>query len=207
MIRTNIKITTHFVHRFLIPFKRMNSLADVVKAADFAARKHKDQRRKAADQIPYINHPIGVAHSLMSEGGIDDPVVIQAALLHDTVEDTDTTLDEIEEHFGKSVRDVVKEVTDDKNLPKAERKRLQIVNAPHKSPQAKLVKLADKLYNLRDLQRLPPDDWSETRIHEYFVWASYVVHGLKGTNEKLETKLAEVLAERNVEIAPPPSSI
>merc|ERR1711894_140589 len=83
---------------------KMSGLAAVVKAADFAARKHKDQRRKAADQLPYINHPIGVAHILMSEGGIDDPIVIQAALLHDTVEDTETTLDEIEEHFGQTVK-------------------------------------------------------------------------------------------------------
>ena len=136
-------------------------------------------------------------------GGIDDPIVLQAALLHDTVEDTDTTLDEIEEHFGKAVRDVVAEVTDDKNLPKAERKRLQVVNAPKKSPRAKLVKLADKLYNLRDLLRLPPADWSEARQQEYFVWASNVVYGLKGTNEKLEAELAKVLAQRNVKIVPP----
>ena len=126
--------------------------------------------------------------------------MIQAALLHDTVEDTETTLDEIEEHFGQAVSKVVNEVTDDKSLPKAERKRLQVVNAPHKSHQAKLVKLADKLYNLRDLERLPPEDWSETRVQEYFIWSSKVVHGCRGTNEKLEAKLAEVLATKNVQI-------
>jgi len=183
----------------------MNCLADIIKAADFTARKHKDQRRDGKDQIPYINHPIGVAHILTSEAGIDDPVVIQAALLHDTVEDTDTTLDEIEEHFGKAVRDVVGELTDNMNLPKAEQKRMQAVNAPHKSPRAKLVKLADKLYNLRDLQRSPPENRSEAQINQTFLWASYVVYGLKGTNEKLETKLAEVLAERNLKITPLPS--
>ena len=134
--------------------------------------------------------------------------MIQAALLHDTVEDTETTLDEIEEHFGQDVREVVNEVTDDKTLAKAERKRLQVVKAPHKSHRAKLVKLADKLYNLRDLLRLTPENWSETRVQEYFVWSSNVVYGLKGTNEKLEAKLAEVLAAKNVQIAAPnPTSV
>ena len=89
-------------------------------------------------------------------GGIDDPIVLQAALLHDTVEDTETSLDEIEQEFGKIVRDVVDEVTDQKDLPSKERKRLQVINAPKKSPRATLVKLADKLYNLRNLQRSPP---------------------------------------------------
>ena len=118
-------------------------------------RKNRDQRRKGLDE-PYINHPIGVANILANEGGIDDPIVLQAALLHDTVEDTETSLDEIEQEFGKIVRDVVDEVTDQKDLPSKERKRLQVINAPKKSPRAKLVKLADKLYNLRDLHKSPP---------------------------------------------------
>lgn len=133
------------------------ALASVMKAADFAARKHRDQRRKDPQKTPYINHPIGVANILINEGDIDDPVVLQAALLHDTVEDTDTTLDEIEEHFGTKVRGIVDEVSDDKDLSKQERKRLQVVHAPHKSREAKLVKLADKLYNLRDLHRVVPE--------------------------------------------------
>ena len=83
--------------------------------------------------------------------------MIVGAILHDTVEDTDTSLDEIEAVFGKPVRDIVAEVTDNKDLAKEERKRLQIVHSPHKSPRAKLVKLADKLYNLRDIVRLPPE--------------------------------------------------
>ena len=134
---------------------KMTSMAKVIKAADFAAKKHRDQRRKGLDE-PYINHPIGVANILANEGGIDDPIVLQAALLHDTVEDTETSLDEIEQEFGKIVRDVVDEVTDQKDLPSKERKRLQVINAPKKSPRAKLVKLADKLYNLRDLHKSPP---------------------------------------------------
>ena len=135
---------------------KMTSMAKVIKAADFAAKKHRDQRRKGLDEEPYINHPIGVANILANEGGIDDPIVLQAALLHDTVEDTETSLDEIEQEFGKIVRDVVDEVTDQKDLPSKERKRLQVINAPKKSPRAKLVKLADKLYNLRDLHQSPP---------------------------------------------------
>ena len=135
---------------------KMTSMAKVIKAADFAAKKHRDQRRKGLDEAPYINHPIGVANILANEGGIDDPIVLQAALLHDTVEDTETSLDEIEQEFGKIVRDVVDEVTDQKDLPSKERKRLQVINAPKKSPRAKLVKLADKLYNLRDLHKSPP---------------------------------------------------
>ena len=182
---------------------KMTSMAKVIKAADFAAKKHRDQRRKGPDKAPYINHPIGVANILANEGGIDDPIVLQAALLHDTVEDTETSLDEIEQEFGKIVRDVVDEVTDQKDLPSKERKRLQVINAPKKSPRAKLVKLADKLHNLR---QSPPADWTEERIQQYFVWSSYVLHGVKGTNEALETKIDEVLGARGVKMSPPPEN-
>ena len=127
-------------------------------------------------------------------------------MLHDTVEDTDTSLDEIEEQFGKIVRDIVNEVTDQKDLPSKERKRLQVINAPKKSPRAKLVKLADKLYNLRDLHQSPPEDWTEERIQQYFVWSSYVLHGVKGTNEALEAKIDEVLGTRGVKMTQPPEN-
>ncbi|XP_029398543.1 guanosine-3',5'-bis(diphosphate) 3'-pyrophosphohydrolase MESH1 isoform X4 [Mus pahari] len=132
--------------------------AQLLEAADFAAHKHRQQRRKDPEGTPYINHPIGVARILTHEAGITDIVVLQAALLHDTVEDTDTTLDEVELHFGAQVRRLVEEVTDDKTLPKLERKRQQVERAPHSSPGAKLVKLADKLYNLRDLNRCTPTE-------------------------------------------------
>lgn len=105
---------------------------------------------------------------MIKEGAIYDPVVIVAALLHDTVEDTDTTFEEIKSHFGEKVQKVVAEVTDDKTLPKLERKRLQIVHALTSSYEAKLVKLADKLYNLRDLEKETPVGWSSERVHEYF---------------------------------------
>ncbi|XP_029431002.1 guanosine-3',5'-bis(diphosphate) 3'-pyrophosphohydrolase MESH1 isoform X1 [Rhinatrema bivittatum] len=136
--------------------------ARLLEAADFAAKKHRSQRRKDPEGTPYINHPIGVARILSHEAGVTDTAVLQAALLHDTVEDTDTTFLEIEEKFGKEIRQMVEEVTDDKTLPKRERKRLQIEHARHCSQGARLVKLADKLYNLRDLNRCTPTAWLRT---------------------------------------------
>ncbi|CAJ1049890.1 guanosine-3'%2C5'-bis(diphosphate) 3'-pyrophosphohydrolase MESH1 [Xyrichtys novacula] len=128
----------------------------LLETVNFAAEKHRNQRRKDPDKTPYINHPIGVARILSHEGGVTDIQVLQAALLHDTVEDTDTSPAELEEKFGSVVAGIVQEVTDDKSLPKQERKRQQVEHAPHCSHQAKLVKLADKLYNLRDLNRCTP---------------------------------------------------
>ncbi|XP_033108566.1 guanosine-3',5'-bis(diphosphate) 3'-pyrophosphohydrolase MESH1-like, partial [Anneissia japonica] len=121
-----------------------------------------------------------------------------AALLHDTVEDTDTTFEEIEAAFGTEVKSIVAEVTDDKSLPKMERKRLQIENAPKKSMKAKLVKLADKLYNLRDLERSTPKGWTRERVDDYFLWAGRVVDGLRGTNKQLEDELDKLLTKRGV---------
>ncbi|XP_059801916.1 guanosine-3',5'-bis(diphosphate) 3'-pyrophosphohydrolase MESH1 [Hypanus sabinus] len=170
----------------------------ILDAADFAARKHRKQRRKDPEQTPYINHPLGVSRILSHEAGVTDVVILQAALLHDTVEDTDTTLEEIEEQFGEKVRSIVAEVTDDKSLPKAARKKLQIQHAPHCSREAKLVKLADKLYNLRDLKRCTPKGWTEERVEEYFTWASKVVAGLRGTSQALENSLDALFKERNI---------
>ncbi|XP_074090174.1 guanosine-3',5'-bis(diphosphate) 3'-pyrophosphohydrolase MESH1 [Macrotis lagotis] len=172
----------------------------LVEAADFAARKHRDQRRKDPEQTPYINHPIGVARILTHEAGVTDVAVLQAALLHDTVEDTDTTLEELEKHFGPEVRLIVDEVTDDKELPRLERKRLQVENAPHSSRGAKLVKLADKLYNLRDLNRRTPKGWSEQRVQEYFEWAAQVVKGLQGTSPQMEGALQKLFQERGLSL-------
>jgi len=172
----------------------MNDTQLILDAAHFAACKHANQRRKNAAGTPYINHPIGVARRLQKTGGVTSPVVLAAALLHDVVEDTGTRIDEIEHVFGAEVANVVAEVTDDKSLPKAERKRLQVQNAPHKSRQAKLVKLADKLDNLSDLQIDPPQGWTLGTIWGYFVWAHAVCAGLRGTNEELERALDKVFA-------------
>lgn len=175
-----------------------NTTAGIIKAANFAAIKHKDQRRKDSEKTPYINHPIGVAHILTEEGFVEDPLVIQGALLHDTVEDTKTTFDEIEQNFGPIVRKIVEEVSDDKTLPKAERKRLQIVTAKSKSERAKLVKLADKLYNLRDLERQLPVGWTRPQMEEYFRWAKAVVDEIRGTNILLEDKLDELFRKHGL---------
>ncbi|XP_041435981.1 guanosine-3',5'-bis(diphosphate) 3'-pyrophosphohydrolase MESH1-like isoform X2 [Xenopus laevis] len=172
----------------------------IVEAANFAAEKHKQQRRKDPEKTPYINHPLGVARILSHEAEITDTAVLQAALLHDTVEDTNTTFAEIELHFGQDVRNIVEEVTDDKTLPKMERKKQQIAHAPHCSHKAKLVKLADKLYNLRDLKRCTPEGWSEERVQEYFQWASEVVRGLRGTNSILEAKLDHLFIDQGIAV-------
>ncbi|KAG9489191.1 guanosine-3',5'-bis(diphosphate) 3'-pyrophosphohydrolase MESH1 [Eleutherodactylus coqui] len=178
----------------------MSDVAGVLEAADFAAVKHKAQQRKDVEKTPYINHPIGVARILSHEAGVSDVTVLQAALLHDTVEDTNTTFLEIEEKFGPEVKRIVEEVTDDKTLPRMTRKELQIKHAPHCSHKAKLVKLADKLYNLRDLNRSTPQGWSETRVQEYFQWASQVVNGLRGTNVVLERQLDQLFKERGISV-------
>ncbi|KAL3277131.1 hypothetical protein HHI36_012485 [Cryptolaemus montrouzieri] len=170
--------------------------SELIECINFSAIKHKDQRRKDPEETPYINHPIGVAFILTNEAKITDLNVIKAAVLHDTVEDTETTLDEIEQIFGQRVRDIVNEVTDDKYLPKEERKQLQIIHAPGCSREAKLVKLADKLYNLRDLERSTPMGWSDLRVQEYFEWSKKVVEGLRGTNSALEAELDKLFAKR-----------
>ncbi|XP_022303701.2 guanosine-3',5'-bis(diphosphate) 3'-pyrophosphohydrolase MESH1-like [Crassostrea virginica] len=176
----------------------MSEVSEIIRCTNFAAIKHKDQKRKDKEGTPYINHPIGVANILTQEAGISDVAVIQAALLHDTVEDTNTTFEEIQDHFGEEVTGIVREVTDDKNLPKLERKQKQIEHAPHASYKAKLVKLADKLYNLRDLNRCTPVGWSQERVTEYFEWAKRVVDGLKGTSPVMEDQLTQLFKERSI---------
>ena len=166
----------------------------IVRALEFAAHKHRDQRRKDAQASPYINHPIALANVLVSEGGVDDPVVLSAALLHDTVEDTQTTTAELRAAFGDKIAGIVEEVTDDKNLVKAERKRLQIEHAAHISREAKLVKLADKICNVRDVANHPPAKWDLARRREYFEWAKAVVDQLRGIHPDLERKFDEAYA-------------
>lgn len=178
----------------------MNTRDDIsliLQAVAFAADKHRNQRRKDKQASPYINHPIALANVLKNEGGIADGKVLAAALLHDTIEDTDATAEELEAVFGKEITAIVLEVTDDKSLPKAERKRLQVEHAKTISHRAKLVKLADKICNLRDLVTSPPASWSEKRIEEYFDWARAVVEGLRGTNSPLEKQFDSIYAQRN----------
>lgn len=152
---------------------------------EFAADKHRLQTRKNPEKTPYVSHPIGVAYNLMHFGEVRDPAIILGALLHDTIEDTQTTSEEIEGVFGKQVAGYVLELTDNKSLAQEERKRLQVIDAAHKSPGAAQIKLADKLYNLNDLLNQPPRDWSQLRIDRYYEWAQSVVDRLPKVNEKL----------------------
>lgn len=171
----------------------------LLSAINFSAQKHRNQRRKNPMQEPYINHPISVADRL-AKASVTDVNVLAAAILHDTVEDTETTLDELRAQFGETIATIVSEVSDDKTLPKERRKQLQIEHAPHCSHSAKLVKLADKLDNLSDLLVSIPISWSPERVAEYFSWSEKVISGLRGTNSTLETQLDDVLSKRQVAV-------
>lgn len=164
----------------------MNTLNKLLHATRFAAERHAGQLRKGAHAEPYINHPIEVANLIANVGKIDDIDILMAGLLHDTVEDTATTPGELINLFGQTTCGYVLEVTDDKSLPKARRKELQIEHAPHMSRGAKIVKLADKISNIRDVIENPAVDWDIVRRREYVVWGVNVVAGLRGANIHLE---------------------
>ncbi len=160
-----------------------------------AARWHVHQRRKGIAAEPYINHLLEVASLVTEATNGTDPRVVIAALLHDTIEDQGVTSEALAAEFGQRVADIVKEVTDDKSLPKAERKRLQVAHAPQKCREAKLIKLADKTSNLRTIASSPAADWSVERRLEYVDWAKAVVAGLRGMSPWLEGQFDEA-AER-----------
>lgn len=164
----------------------MNNLPKLLQAISFSARKHRLQKRKGADGEPYINHPVEVANLLAGVGKVEDIDILIAAVLHDTIEDTDTNAEEITNLFGARVCGMVLEVTDDKTLPKAARKLKQIEHAPHLSEGAKQIKLCDKISNIRDVTENPPHDWSDMRRLEYIEWGEKVVAGLRGVNQDLE---------------------
>jgi GTP diphosphokinase / guanosine-3',5'-bis(diphosphate) 3'-diphosphatase len=173
----------------------------ILKAVKFAADKHRAQRRKDANASPYINHPIDVAELLVRVGQVTDPDIIVAALLHDTLEDTETTPQEIQNEFGEKVLSLVMEVTDDKSLKKEERKELQVKNAPHKSHGAKQIKIADKISNLLDIVQNPPSEWPLQRRLEYLDWAERVVAGLRGVNPPLEALFDNVMQDGRRKLA------
>ena len=158
----------------------------LLKAVHFASEKHRHQKRKDEKASPYITHPIEVAELLSTIGKVTDIETLCAALLHDTIEDTDATKEELEREFGKPITSLVLELSDDKSLPKQKRKRLQIETAAKKSHGAKLIKLADKIANVRNLIESPPANWDEKRKFEYVEWAKEVINQIRGTNSALE---------------------
>ena len=171
------------------------NLDAIFEAAIFAALKHHGQVRKDEQASPYITHPLSVAREIYTTGKIDDQDILIAALLHDTIEDTHTNADEIRTRFGEEVLSIVLEVTDDKSLEKDLRKQLQIIHASELTYSARVIKLADKLVNCRDILHTPPKDWNVIRRQEYIQWAANVVAQIRDTNPYLESAFDEILQE------------
>ena len=167
----------------------------ILGAAMFAAEKHAAQKRKGAAAEPYINHLIEVAQLVASSSESLDTNLVMAAFLHDTIEDTGTTAEELERVFGSDIATLVVEMTDDKSLPKEVRKALQVENAPHKSVRAQVIKLADKISNLRSILASPPATWSHERKREYFAWAQHVVGALSEPNPVLKAEFDKTYAK------------
>ena len=176
-------------HAYYLQQKGKFDLERLLKAVAFAAAKHEGQNRKDAEATPYIIHPIGVARSLWEEGEVRSVNVLAAALLHDTLEDTDATSEEIEQLFGPRVRETVEELSNDPKLSRDENKQRQVDHAPDLSLNAQLVKLADRLYNIRDL-RNPPPSWSREQVLNYSGWGQKLLEALRGTHPKLELALS-----------------
>uniref|UniRef100_A0A1I8ESJ4 guanosine-3',5'-bis(diphosphate) 3'-diphosphatase n=1 Tax=Wuchereria bancrofti TaxID=6293 RepID=A0A1I8ESJ4_WUCBA len=170
-----------------------NDISLIIKAADLAARRHRQQRRKDAMQTPYVNHPIGVAYILTNEGQITDMATIIAAILHDIVEDTKTTDEEIREMFGDEVADIVKECTVIKSMKREARMKSELEKASKLSHKAKLVQLADKLYNVRDIERCAPFGWTKQQVREYILFAKDLLSIIRGIHGPLEIALDDII--------------
>jgi guanosine-3',5'-bis(diphosphate) 3'-pyrophosphohydrolase len=166
-------------------------------ALAFAADRHRHQRRKDREASPYVNHLIAVAEVLADVGSVTDEDLLIAAVLHDVVEDTRTSLAEVETRFGARVAGWVAEVSDDKSRPSAERKRLQIEHAPSLSPGAKQLKIADKICNVRDMTTSPPREWPPERVRAYIAWSIQVVAGCRGINPALDRIFDQVVSTDN----------
>jgi guanosine-3',5'-bis(diphosphate) 3'-pyrophosphohydrolase len=158
----------------------------ILAAAQYAAEKHAGHKRKGGE--PYINHLIEVAHLVSTALSASDANVVIAALLHDTIEDVGVTAAELTERFGQDVTDLVLEVTDDKSLPKPVRKQLQIEHAPKLTVRAQVIKLADKISNLRSILSRPPAGWDYERKKQYFEWGKRVVDALSAPNPALKAE-------------------
>jgi guanosine-3',5'-bis(diphosphate) 3'-pyrophosphohydrolase len=177
-----------------------DALYRLLHAAEFASLRHKDQRRKDAAASPYINHPLAVA-AVLARHGVRDPITLMAAVLHDTIEDTETTEADLRAEFGDDVTEVVLEVTDDKSLPKRRRKELQVEHAPTMTARAKLVKISDKICNVIDIGQNPPSGWDRERREQYLAWTEAVVAGCRGVSPQLEDRYDEVVRAQRGRIA------
>lgn len=173
----------------------VHDLHAILEAALFAAQKHAGQRRKGKAGEPYINHLLEVAQLVSAAISEPDPNLVIAALLHDSIEDAGVTRDELMQRYGPDVADLVAEVTDDKSLPKAERKRLQIEHAPKKSVRAQVIKLADKIANMRSILSSPPANWDHERKKQYFEWAKQVVEALSSPNPLLKAEFERTIQQ------------
>lgn len=168
------------------------AVRNILAAARFASEKHAGQRRKGAAQEPYINHLIEVAELVVQGNDHLDANLVMAALLHDSIEDTDVSREDLVARFGEDVASLVAEVTDDKSLPKEVRKALQVDHAPKLSERAQTLKLADKISNLRSIMVSPPRDWGFERKREYFDWGKRVVDGLRSPNPRLKDEFERI---------------
>ncbi|MCL4113984.1 UNVERIFIED_CONTAM: hypothetical protein GTU68_004987 [Idotea baltica] len=167
----------------------------VLKALAFAAEKHRFQFRKGEEQTPFINHPIKVANLLTEVGLITDSATICGAILHDTIEDTITSCDELKNLFGNEICSLVSEVSDDSLMKPAECKEHQVDYAAMLSEKAKLIRLADKIANVYDIAHFPPAHWNKQRRKEYLVWSKKVVDQIRGVNVLLDKKFDDVYFE------------
>jgi (p)ppGpp synthase/HD superfamily hydrolase len=158
----------------------------VTEAAEFAARRHTGMVRKGRGNEPYVNHLAEVAHLLAVATDGADAELVAAGWLHDTIEDTETTREELAEEFGVRVADIVAEVTDDMSFTKDQRRQRQIEDAPHKSPDAKLVKIADKISNVSARLLPHPSEADREELANYVAWAEKVVAGCRGVNAMLD---------------------
>lgn len=177
----------------------MNNLI-ILHAANYAAQKHAGQKRKGAKKEPYINHTLEVADLIAQVGKEEDDEILAAAILHDTLEDTDATEDEIRSLFGERVLHIVNEVTDNKSLPKKKRKQLQIDHAHELSREATLIKIADKTSNVKDITYSPPKKWSKKRRKEYLQWAEKVIGNCNPVNEALKAQFTRILEKAKTAI-------
>ncbi len=173
----------------------MSEHTALLSAAAFAARAHAHQRRKGVAAAPYINHCLEVARLISVQARVTDTDILCAAILHDVVEDTPVTIAQLQQTFGGEIAGYVAEVTDDRSLPRAVRKQQQIEHAPHLTVGASLIKLSDKISNVRDLVTDPPPAWDAARLLGYVRWAGRVVSALRHRDERLEAEFLQVCAQ------------